>query len=104
MQYHKRPSGVRIPDIILMRRYPEPEGKTTGIGVYSDAIEYALQADRVEYKDLFFRMTTEEGYLRCITEGFIDFYSTLRIKSVSSVMLPTSFVAFTFHSSEAGRL
>ena len=60
-----------MPDITLMRRYPEPEGKTTGIGVYSDAIESAFQADRVEYEDVLFKMTTEEGYLRCITEGFI---------------------------------
>ena len=49
-----------MPDIILMRRYPEPEGKTTGIGVYSDAIESAFQADGVEYEDVLFRMTTEE--------------------------------------------
>lgn len=60
-----------MPDIILMRRYPEPEGKTTGIGTYSDILESDLDADGICYERILFRMTTEGGYLRCLTEGFI---------------------------------
>ncbi len=71
-----------MPDIILMRRYPEPEGKATGIGVYSDAIESAFRADGTDYESIFFKMTTDEGYLKCLIKGFIrPFFDTAKSKS-----------------------
>jgi glycosyltransferase involved in cell wall biosynthesis len=56
---------------MLLRRYPEPDGKSTGIGVYSDSLESAFQSFNINYGKICFKLNTHEGYLKSLIYGFI---------------------------------
>lgn len=54
-----------------MRRYPDTGTKGTGIGSYSDMLESLLEENGVDYEDVYFKLSTDEGYLKCLRQGFI---------------------------------
>ena len=57
--------------LIVMRRYPDTETKGTGIGSYSDMLEFLLEENGVEHEDVYFKLSTDEGYMKCLRRGFI---------------------------------
>lgn len=61
-----------------MRRYPDTEKKGTGIGAYSDMLEYVLEEKDVDYGKIYFKLSTDEGYLKCLGQGFINPYKEIR--------------------------
>lgn len=57
--------------MILMRRYPDTETKGTGIGSYSDTMSLLLKENGVCHEEVYFKLSTDEGYLKCLINGFI---------------------------------
>lgn len=57
--------------LIVMRRYPDIEGKGTGIGSYSDMLDSMLSENGVDHEDVYLKLSTDEGYLKCLRQGFI---------------------------------
>ena len=65
-------------DIVLMRRYPDTDTKGTGIGWYSDELESVLTDSGIDYETVNFKLSTDEGYLKCLKKGFIEPRSELK--------------------------
>ena len=63
-----------------MRRYPDTETKGTGIGSYSDMLEFLLKRKGVDYENVYFKLSTDEGYMKCLRQGFIEPPLVLRKK------------------------
>lgn len=57
--------------LIVMRRYPDTETRGTGIGSYSDMLDSILSENGVDREDVYFKLSTDEGYLKCLRQGFI---------------------------------
>ncbi|MDD3987319.1 MAG: glycosyltransferase [Candidatus Methanomethylophilaceae archaeon] len=57
--------------LIVMRRYPDTETKGTGIGAYSDMLDSMLDENGVDHENVYFKLSTDEGYLKCLRLGFI---------------------------------
>ncbi len=59
-------------NLVLLRRYPDADSKGTGIGSYSDMLESILDKNSIDLDHVYFRLSTDEGYLKCLNEGFIQ--------------------------------
>ncbi len=70
-------------DLVLMRRYPDTDTKGTGIGWYSDELESVLTDNGVDYETVNFKLSTDEGYLKCLIKGFIEPRSELKKTDVT---------------------
>lgn len=64
--------------IALMRRYPDKDVKGTGIGWYSGMLESTLIDNHIDYTSVNFKLSTDEGYLKCLIEGFFKPHSKLK--------------------------
>lgn len=64
--------------LVLMRRYPDTDTKGTGVGWYSDELESVLTNNDIEYDTVNFKLSTDEGYLKCFVKGFINPRSDLK--------------------------
>ncbi len=62
---------VDLARITLLRKYPESEGKVTGVGVYSDSLEAALRSSNMSYDRIKFKLDIDEGYLKSLIYGFV---------------------------------
>lgn len=58
-------------DVILMERYPDVARKGTGIRSYSEMINSAMRSEGIDSKNVHFKLTTDEGYLKCLIYGYI---------------------------------
>lgn len=59
-------------DIVLLRRYPDTDTKGTGIGSYSDMIESIFDNDNIDVDHVYYKLSTDEGYIKCLKQGFIQ--------------------------------
>lgn len=58
-------------DIVLLRRSYDTRNKVTGIGVYSEMIKSLLEKHSLVFKEVFFKLTADEGHIKCVSHGFL---------------------------------
>ncbi len=58
-------------DVIILRRSIDKDNKVTGIGVYADKIKSLLDDNNLVSDEIFFKLTSDEGHLKCVTHGLI---------------------------------
>lgn len=54
-----------------MKRYPDVDGKGTGISSYSETIQSIIRSNNIDSENVYFKLTTDEGYLKCLMYGYI---------------------------------
>ena len=55
-----------------MRRCPDTDENGTGVGWYSDNLESIFKDNNVDYNNIYFKLSTDEGYIKCLKRGFIE--------------------------------
>lgn len=58
--------------IILMRRCPDKDDRGTGVGWYSDNLESIYADNDTDYKNIYFKLSADEGYFKSLKRGFIE--------------------------------
>lgn len=59
-------------NLVLLRRYPDADTKGTGIGSHSDMLESIFDKNEIDVDYIYFKLSTDEGYIKCLKEGFIQ--------------------------------
>lgn len=54
-----------------MERYPEVDGKGTGISSYSEMVQSIVKSNDIRSDTVHFKLTTDEGYLKSLIYGYI---------------------------------
>lgn len=63
---------VNVKDLVLLRRYPDADDKGTGIGAYSDMLESIFKKSNIDVDHVHFKLSTDEGYIKCLKQGFLQ--------------------------------
>lgn len=59
-------------DLVLLRRYPDTDTKGTGVGSYSDTLESIFVNNGIDVGHVYFKLSTDEGYVKCFKQGYIQ--------------------------------
>lgn len=59
-------------DLVLLRRYPDADTKGTGVGSYLDMMESIFDINGIDVNRVYFKLSTDEGYIKCFKQGYIQ--------------------------------
>ena len=65
-------------DVVLLRRSNNARNKITGVGVYAEMVKSLLDNHDLVSDDVFFKLTADEGHLKCVTHGLFHPTQELR--------------------------